>query len=262
MNGYNQYIIKEFIKILNDLNKFSDIIEWHIDFVQKIELLFHTHRHNENEFMWIFPIYSWKMWWSYMVILNKWFSLSTMDKIMKDIIGYYPNAQVIYSSYKDGNESGWICIEQYSSNKLYSEFVPRWNAQFLDTKWVSVIWDHKELLDNFKNHLIMDTISKKIYYNWEKFTSKELVSQSFTTELFEHLIRNFKKDVYNYQLPSSSYSKSKSELISKILIPLDKLMVETFWKKIDIICKWSIIDYNILLKEESIPIWVIYSIHD
>lgn len=61
-----------------------------------------------------------------------------------------------------------------------------------------------------------------------------------------------KKTVKNGELPSSSYSKSRSEMQSKILGPLAKLTEEEFGLKIGVTCSGSLSDFVLELEDGGI----------
>jgi hypothetical protein len=83
----------------------------------------------------------------------------------------------------------------------------------------------------------LDTLHNRIYLNGQRLTSQELHSQTATIEVMRILIANLGKELSNKQLPSSSYSKNKNEMMSKIVLPLIELIEKKTGKKLPLICK-------------------------
>ncbi|HCB51432.1 TPA: hypothetical protein DEP21_02545 [Patescibacteria group bacterium] len=71
----------------------------------------------------------------------------------------------------------------------------------------------------------------------QKLTSQDIHSQSATIEIMKRLIENPGKDISNKDLPSSSYSKNKNDMLGKIVIPLIELIEKKTGKKLPLICK-------------------------
>jgi hypothetical protein len=84
---------------------------------------------------------------------------------------------------------------------------------------------------------LLDTLNNKIYLNGQKLTSQEIHSQSATIEIMQILIQNLGKDISNKDLPLSSYSKNKNEMLGKIVLPLIELLEKKTGKKLPLICK-------------------------
>jgi hypothetical protein len=49
-------------------------------------------------------------------------------------------------------------------------------------------------------------------------------------------LKNIGSDISNKQLPASSYSKSKNDMVGKIILPLIKIIKDTIKKDIPIDC--------------------------
>ncbi len=73
-------------------------------------------------------------------------------------------------------------------------------------------------------------------------------------------LENKWKEVSNNIFEVSSYSKNKNDMIWKIVIPLTKLTKKYFNKEIAIVCKGSLIEFQMLLKEKEINIGIIKKI--
>ena len=60
--------------------------------------------------------------------------------------------------------------------------------------------------------------------------------------------------ISNKELAISSYSKNRSEMQSKILGPLSKIVEERIGKRLPIVCSGSILDFRIELEASDIRI--------
>jgi hypothetical protein len=103
----------------------------------------------------------------------------------------------------------------------------------------------------------LDTLHNKIYLDGEKLTSQDLHSQSATIEIMKYLMQHLGKDIPNKELPLSSYSKNKNEMVSKIVIPLLDLVEKKTKKKLPLICKGSLYDFYMKLNPSDIEIAII-----
>ena len=80
-------------------------------------------------------------------------------------------------------------------------------------------------------------INNKIYINGRKLTSEDLHSQTGTVDILKILMENIGKDISNKDLPISSYSKNKNDMLGKIVLPLIELIEKETGKKLPLICK-------------------------
>jgi hypothetical protein len=85
--------------------------------------------------------------------------------------------------------------------------------------------------------LLLDIVDNRIFINGKKVTSDDLHSQSATIEILKILIKNLGNDISNKDLPISSYSKNKNEMLGKIVIPLIELVAKEMNSKLPLICK-------------------------
>ncbi len=79
-----------------------------------------------------------------------------------------------------------------------------------------------EAISRKEGEILFDSISKKVYFNGRRLTSKEIPSQNAASDLFEMLIERIGSEIPNRALPASSYSQNKNEMVSKIISPLMK----------------------------------------
>lgn len=174
---------------------------------------------------------------------------------------YIPWVKLLYANWLDWVEKEWLKVEQDLEKNIFSNFIPRNSLVLENINWDSKIIDRDFLEKNYIDWLVLDFISKKIYLDSEKLTSKELHSQNTTIEILEILLKNLWKEVSNKDLPRSSYSTNKNEMIWKIIWPLTKLIEKRKKVKLNLECKWSLSKFYLKLsKNNKIDISIIRKI--
>jgi len=257
---YDPIIVDDFINLTNHFRQAMSFIEKHNSFSDDFIKKFENNIIKSTEKLGITPSYSWKFWGAYLIVLKQSESRETIHKTIKDLKQQYPNVALEYASWRDGSPDDWICVEQYISKWIYSKYFDKSYLILETNKWVKMLWNHQELLWKIKEWIIVDQTSRKIYVNWKKLTSKDIPSQATTADVLSILIENIWKEVCNNVFDVSSYSKNKNDMIWKIVIPLVKLTKKYFNKEIEITCKWSLVEFYMILQEENIEIGVIKNV--
>lgn len=192
----------------------------------------------------------------YIVMLPK--ELNSIDtKTIDNLISkYFWNRWwLIYSSKNHWIEDKWIIIEQDIYNWKISNYT-NWLYYLKNLDWSRKIWDYEYLMKNYE-WILLDTITQKIFINGRKINSKELLSQTSTIEIFKLLTENVWSEISNKQLPISAYSKNRNELVWKIIIPLQNLVKKELNENMELVCKWSLTSFTVLLKSIDFPIWIL-----
>ncbi len=260
ITGYDNLIMDEFINAINNYKHSIYLIESPSDFIEKFEYFFKKFTLNVDEKVGIIPIYSWKIWGWYLVVMKHSKSRDTINKVLKDISYYYPNVKIEYASWLDWTSSDGVKLNQYVSEGIYSKYFDK-NKLILQTnKGIKILGEHWELIDKMWEGILVDTINRKIFVNGQKLTSKDIPSQSTTVDVLSILLENKWKEVSNNIFEVSSYSKNKNDMIGKIVIPLTKLTKKYFGKELALDCKWSLVEFKMILLEKDIEIWIINKI--
>lgn len=254
---YDNALIEDFIENINNYNNVVSLIEKQSWFQDHFVYLFKQNIHNNDEQVWILPAYSWKFWWWYVVVTKQGISRNTIEKTITDLRSIYPNVEMEYCSYLDGETSDGVMVEQFISKWIYSSYVDKNKFLFQSNKWDNYIGDYNEIMDREKTGLLFDMINNKIYLNGEKLTSKDIPSQNTTIEVVTRLLDHTWEELSNKELPSSSYSSNKNEMLGKIILPLMKLIEEKTGEQIPLVCKWSLNDFYIKMWDVNIKIWAI-----
>ena len=93
-----------------------------------------------------------------------------------------------------------------------------------------------------------------MYHKGEKLTSQHFSSQSTTIELMNMLFSSPTREVSNRDMSTSSYSKNKNELTSKIIIPLERWTKENVGKDCIIKATGSLSDFIVYMKRNTLKI--------
>ncbi len=256
-NPQNDTIVDNFIQQINKYRYMIWVYEKQSSFAEDFRFFFRKNKSKPNEIVWICPNYTWKLGWWYIVVTKHWLSRETMEKTITDLKVLYPNIEIEYNSHIDGQTWSWAKVEQFLSNSNYSKYLDKNKVQFKDNKQNQYLWEYNEILEKENYWLLLDTIWNKIYFKWEKLTSKDIPSQNTTIELLIKLINNINKDISNKELPLSSYSKNKNEMLGKIIIPLINFIEEKTGEKIPLICKWSLNDFYLKIWEINMNVGTI-----
>ncbi len=259
-NWYDEHTIDDFIDNINRYRHMVGLIEKPSSFAEDLIFHFHKNQKNSNEKFSILPICSGKIGGGYLVVMKSMISRDTISCAIWEMKKNYPNAEIEYSSYEDGNCNDGIVIEQFVSKWIFSPYVQANQVIFKKNNWTSYLEKHGTILEKETTWLVIDTINSKLYLNGTRLTSKEIPSQNATAGILNILFEHLWEDISNKELPSSSYSTNKNEMLGKIVIPLIKLLEEQLWEKLPLICKGEISDFYLKLNNTTISIGIIQKI--
>lgn len=260
-NPYDEIIITKFIKSVRDFYRFMIIIENENKYIDLIYDNFSKFKVFPDEEIWIFPINSSKLWGWYIFISKHNRSRNTIKKTFEEIKKQWINNIFLeYCSYLDWFSSDWIILEQDISKDYFSKYIDKKMSSFSSNKWKKYLGNYWDIIEKEKKWLILDLINKKISFNWKKLTSKNIPSQNTTIDIIVKLLDNIWNEISNKDLPISTYTWNKNEMLWKIILPLVKYIDNETWEKLWLICKWSITDFYLKLIDSNIEIWVIKKI--
>lgn len=254
---YEMTNVDNFIQQINLYRYAISLVEHQNNFADDFIKNFDNKKTNYSEKIGIMPVYSGKFWGWYLILMKENISRITLNSVVYELKKLYNGCEIEYASWIDGKSSDWVKLEQYASEWLYSKYFDE-NKLILETnKGKKILWEREDLMWEIEKWIIIDQISRKVFVNWEKLTSKDIPSQATTADVLWELVANIWKEIPNNVFESSSYSKNKNDMIGKIIIPLTKLTKKYFDKEIDIVCKGSLIEFYMILQEEDIEIGVI-----
>jgi len=187
--------------------------------------------HGPQQYISLSPNDSTIMWWSLIFAMPlEWFRKMVVDAVDKTNIELIWS-KLIYTNRVDGVEHEWFKIEQDFNQWIYSSFLDSSSCVLKTADGKMQIDSCENFIKNHKKWILLDMINNKIYINGRKLTSEDLHSQTWTVDILKILMENIGKDISNKELPVSSYSKNKNDMLGKIVIPLIELIEKETGKK-------------------------------
>lgn len=169
----------------------------------------------------------------------------------------YPYVAIEYTSYDDGNSHDGVMLEQYLSESIFSPYIKKGTMIYKNNQGDSYMDEYRTILERETTGLLIDAVERKIYFNGEKLTSKDIPSQSTTVDVLEMLVEHSDEDINNSRFPSSSYVKNKNEMLGKIVIPLVKFIQEKTGIELPLVCKGSIGEFYLKLNSTELRIGIV-----
>jgi hypothetical protein len=155
------------------------------------------------------------------------------------------NHKILYSNITDWVQYEWLKYEQdnlwWTIKSLY-KFKEIFVLEIIGDK--SLYWKYAELITHDID-VIFDLVRNKVLVNNVYLTSKHLSSQVWLIDMFLILKRNSFEDILNTDLPKSTYSNNKTELLWKIITPFKRVLSHLLWKSLHLHAKWSITNFVI-----------------
>lgn len=256
----NFQAIHEFVQHINNLRKLISTLSKENHFAELLSSIFQQKKKLEMEEIWVLPSYSTKAGGGILFVMRQWISQDTLNKTMTEIQKYYPHAYFDYCSYQDGFAHQWVSVEQYISRDIFSQYIQKNHCIYNDNRGISYTDIRVNIIEKESNGLLIDLIDKKIYLNGIRLTSKEIPAQSSTSEILAILFDKMWEEVHIDSFSSSSYASNKNEMLGKIVLPLVKTIKERNDIELPFVCKWSITDFYLSLKETPLPIGIIRGI--
>ncbi|MDP2090170.1 MAG: hypothetical protein Q8K30_01110 [Candidatus Gracilibacteria bacterium] len=253
-SGYRDDIIDDFIYHVNQYRYALSLLENQNSFAEDFIFYFRKNRSHSDEKIGIMPTASGKIGGGYVIVTKLGLSRNTLEKTISDLRYLYPNIEVEYSSFIDGSTNDGIILEQSINKGIFSQYINRNLYVYSDNLGINYFGNYEEIFVKETNGVLLDTISNKIYIYGKKLTSKDIHSQNATIEILSILLNNLGKNISNHDLPLSSYSKNKNEMVGKIVIPFLKLIENNFNIKLDFECKGGITDFYLKLEKIDIKI--------
>lgn len=211
----------------------------------------------QEQYMSLSPNDSTIMWWSLVFAVPlEWFRKMIVDAADKTNMEFMWS-KLIYVNRVDGIEHEGLKFEQDLGKGIYSEFLDSSSCILKMSDGKIQVGNCENSIKNHKKWILLDMVNNKIYINGRKLTSEDLHSQTGTVDILKILIENIGKDISNKDLPTSSYSKNKNDMLGKIVLPLIELIEKETGKKLPLICKWSIYEFYLKLNPSDVEIAII-----
>jgi hypothetical protein len=215
--------------------------------------LFDENKKNISEKIALLPTScSWSQW-TFLIIVKKWESRDTIKNVIWALQSQWNTyVHLKYASWRDWCSQRWLVIHQSVSNGLFSHYLPTWTLRLNYSDGRTIIDSYKRLLQKSYDGFLLDTVGKKIYFQGEKLTSAELKSQTMTVDILLMLLDRPWEDIHHSDLPISGYSKSKNEMVGKIIVPLKNYILDQCGIELSLECHWWLYDFYIRLDPKDI----------
>ena len=86
------------------------------------------------------------------------------------------------------------------------------------------------------------------------------MSKSTTMEILDILITHQGEEITNDQLPVSSYTKQRNQMVGKIVLPLKEITKELLKRELHLECTGSLYEFTLSLQEKVIKVGIIKEI--
>lgn len=254
--------------LIESVNKVSKLFSIFCNHAKKFLKIVHYIENyckaQENE-IGVFP-FDIVQWWGAISLISP--LESNRKKVIQMVSDYKQinqdsNMSVIYESRKDGYEFEGVKIEQNLNEWIFSPCIS--GSKYLIEHYngsIELINSSEDALLSAQDDFIIDTIAGKIYIQGNKITSSDLHSQVTTCEVLAVAIKQIWVEFSNSKLQSSSYSRNKNEMISKVITPLKVVIEKYLGKRLDIICSGSISNYTIRLNPSRVNFGIIRRIQE
>ena len=168
------------------------------------------------------------------------------------------NFSIDVDSHEDGWETGWVQLEQWRSRGIYSDFCRGSHSVSIYTgNDSSLSFGTYDACREATCDIILDSIKRKILIQWEKVTSKELHSQATTCDILCMLVQSLGEDISSTNLPQSSYTTNKNDMLWKIVGPLIKTIETKTQKRLPLSCSGWTTQFVLRLDPSDVSIGVI-----
>ena len=174
-------------------------------------------------------------------------------------------ASMTWVSHIGTSMSGWkrttLWPKDYSIWQTLSWYVKKHQYMLINHDKSVMMGNNLDMAHGTTNDIVLDLTKKKLFIAGKKITSSTLHSQVASVEILFMLLIRAGDIINNYELPISSYSKSKNQMTSKIVFPLKKIIKELTGKTLDLRCRWSLHTFTLQLTINDVTIGVMKYLH-
>ena len=194
------------------------------------------------------------------------FPAGQKQEILSDIMAalkkdFGLKTQLGYGSWIDGLEEKGAVVEQFLSQKIYSEFVSKSTVvvqELANGQTTSQPLSPEQFAaqKHQADILIMEK-SGRLLIRGESLTSAQLHSQKTAIKILKILLTKTNQEVSNRELPPSSYANDRYELQGKIISPLIKIVAQKTKKKLNLTIRAVSSEFFLKLNPNNLIIWLV-----
>ena len=256
----NSQEIWDFLQYGNELAHSFEKLDGKSDFLSHIWKILTANGSLDRQDIAILPLYSTTKGGSYIWYGKRGVARKNLYVAMEEARKRYPELNIVFDgTVPHSNFKAEVSVEQDTRQKYTAKhsIADGYLIKNSGSQEVLKKYNSPELS---KWRLLVDQIARKIYIDGEKVSSKEIYSQQLTIDLLEKFINQGSGEIRASDLPSSSYTQNKSEMMSKILSPLMRTVNRRLWSNLRVKCSGSVVDFVIQFEEVDLDILSIQKI--
>ncbi len=257
---HNSPEIGEFLKYGNELAHSFEKLDGKSDFLAHLWKILISRELLDIQDIAILPLYSTTNGGSYIWYGRRGVARKNLYLAMREAQKRYPELNIVFDgAIVPTNFKAEVSIEQDIRQKYVAKHSVAEGYLFrsADSREVLRKYDSNGLS---KGRLLLDQIARKIYIDGEKVSSKEILSQQLTIDILDKFISTGAREISASDLPTSSYTQSKSEMMSKILSPLMRTVNRRLGSNLRMHCQGSAVDFVIKFGEVDFELFSIQKI--
>ncbi len=258
LKNTNSTSVDSFIEMLGQIGLSS--FAYHKENIILSDMLhfFHKFQQFSDEKIAILPFNTGKIWGSLLFVMQKWYSIKTLEKSLTELKAIGHNVSLYHASWRDGYASDGVRLEQYITKEVYSPYTKKWDVRYRDSHGSTYCGNYDAIVEHETRWILLDTIAWRVYVRGEKLTSRDIHSQSTTIDMLSILLEHIWEEVPNTKLPVSTYSQNKNEILGKVVFPIRKIAIKYFQTELSLFCSGGITEYYLRLeKDDEISIGII-----
>lgn len=255
---YNDKYVHEFLQTLEEELSLQQFAQGTNPLIATIKSLFHTFKQFSDEEIAVVPYTGMRSGGALLFAMPFRKSRMTFFKVIEELgrLGYR-TLKLDYLNRQDGKETQGFKVEQYLQGGVFSDLFSIAPYELLLADGTRRYLKENELPAATKDLLWIDKYSKKLMRHDKEVANGVLVSQSYTCELLDLLFHNVDEVISNKNLPFSTYSKQKNQLVSKIIGPLQKTIKELLGDELPLVCSGGLYDFTLKLSSSSLQVGVV-----
>jgi hypothetical protein len=253
-DGDNSSEVGDFLRYGNELAHSFEKLDGKSEFLESIWKVLRSREMLDRSDITLLPLHSTTKWGSYVWYGRRGIARKNLYEAMREVQKRYPEIAVVYDgSVTSPSFRPEVAIIQDRA-KSYQSRSCDLEGYLLQSPGNKEVIKDCNIEELSRGRLLVDQISRKIYIDGERVSSKEIFSQQLTIDLLDGYINNGKTEFVARDLGSSSYTQNKSEMMSKILHPLMRTIHRRLGRSLRISCSGSTLDFMIKFEEVDLEL--------
>ncbi len=247
---YDKRQVAQRLQSVIDAGRMHSLIEKEHHLLTEIYHLYAHYAQGDNT-IGLVPLSSAKKWWCVLMVMpyEEW--RNAFDAMIQHLQQHYPQLSVHHQSRRDGWTTLWPHIHQFISHAHFGEKNKPGAVLLREAGGRKKILPYTELKTTQLAWIVLDNITGKVSLNGKRLTHKDLITQSGTIDVLTKLLEHPGEYVHHADLPMSSYTRNKNEMIGKVVTPLKELIKKHYDIEIPLVCDGTTYDFHICLEHDA-----------